>query len=256
MFFFTLQLYLFVNICLLYWPMCSTSCLCYSPICRVLSVQTNVCVRFESLLATCFALLSFLAYSSTQKMEATCSSEKSVDTQRTARRYFPGDRILLTYVVCVELLSIKLKCSDCILCVLVICRSLLSTTLFLKMTFSQIRDVTRRLQKRNHFPCLVLLSYSFLYILNKMQVDRVAYLPWYDTGHIKNDTSNNSSIVACVFITAVTFLPSRCLATIGGFLSIRCLATIKGFLPSRCLATIGDTQTASWSHKHTFIFSK
>jgi hypothetical protein len=29
--------------------------------------------------------------------------------------------------------------------------------------------------------------------------------------------SNNSSIVACVFVTAVTFLPSRCLATIRGF---------------------------------------
>jgi hypothetical protein len=45
----------------------------------------------------------------------------------------------------------------------------------------------------------------------------IAYFPWYDTGHIENNVSNNSSIVACVFVTAVTFLPSRWLATIGGF---------------------------------------
>jgi hypothetical protein len=30
-----------------------------------------------------------------------------------------------------------------------------------------------------------------------------------------NDVSNNSSIVACVFVAAVTFLPSRYLATMG-----------------------------------------
>jgi hypothetical protein len=44
----------------------------------------------------------------------------------------------------------------------------------------------------------------------------IAYFPLYDTGHIENDASSNSSIVACVIVTAVTFLPSRCLATIGG----------------------------------------
>jgi hypothetical protein len=38
-----------------------------------------------------------------------------------------------------------------------------------------------------------------------------------DTGHTENDASNNSSIVACVLVTTVTCLPSRCLATIGGF---------------------------------------
>jgi hypothetical protein len=40
----------------------------------------------------------------------------------------------------------------------------------------------------------------------------IAYFSWYNTGNIENDASNNSSIVACVFVTAVTFLPSRCLA--------------------------------------------
>jgi hypothetical protein len=36
-------------------------------------------------------------------------------------------------------------------------------------------------------------------------------------GHIENDESNSSSIVACVFIAAVTFLPSHCVATTGIF---------------------------------------
>jgi hypothetical protein len=39
----------------------------------------------------------------------------------------------------------------------------------------------------------------------------------YDTDRIENDASNNSSIVACVFVVAITFLPSRCLAAIGGY---------------------------------------
>jgi hypothetical protein len=30
----------------------------------------------------------------------------------------------------------------------------------------------------------------------------------------ENDVSNNFSIVVCIFVTAVTFLQSRCLATI------------------------------------------
>jgi hypothetical protein len=72
----------------------------------------------------------------------------------------------------------------------------------------------------------------------KFWEELIACFPWYDTGHIENDASNISSVVACVFVTAVTFLPSRRLATIGGFLPSRCLATIGGFLPSRCLATI------------------
>jgi hypothetical protein len=33
---------------------------------------------------------------------------------------------------------------------------------------------------------------------------------------IENDTSNNSFIVACVFIAKITFLRDRCLATVGG----------------------------------------
>jgi hypothetical protein len=39
-----------------------------------------------------FTLVSCLAYSSTLKMEATCSSETSADFQRTTRRYISEDR--------------------------------------------------------------------------------------------------------------------------------------------------------------------
>jgi hypothetical protein len=48
----------------------------------------------RALLATSITLISFLAYSFTLKMEAACSSETSVDTQRTTRRYIPEDRTL------------------------------------------------------------------------------------------------------------------------------------------------------------------
>jgi hypothetical protein len=34
---------------------------------------------------------------------------------------------------------------------------------------------------------------------------------------IVNEASNNCSIVASVFVAAVTFLPSLCLAIIGGY---------------------------------------
>jgi hypothetical protein len=98
-------------------------------------------------------------------------------------------------------------------------------------------------------PLLAYFSYFEQEVLDRTN-------PWCDTDHIENDASNNSSVVACVFVTAATFPPSRCLATIEGFLSCRCLATvggiltsrllakIMGLLPSRCLATIrGYTDT-------------
>jgi hypothetical protein len=62
---------------------------------------------------------------------------------------------------------------------------------------------------------------------NKFWEELISYFPWYGTGHIEN-ASDNSSIVACVFVTTVTFLPNRCLATMRGFLPSRCLATIDG----------------------------
>jgi hypothetical protein len=58
----------------------------------VSSVETS----YLSLLAIWTKLVSCLAYSSTLKMEATCSSETSVDFQRTTRRYIPEVRTLFT----------------------------------------------------------------------------------------------------------------------------------------------------------------
>jgi hypothetical protein len=46
------------------------------------------------LLATCFMLVSFSAYSSTLKMEATCSSETPADFQLTTWHYISEDRTL------------------------------------------------------------------------------------------------------------------------------------------------------------------
>jgi hypothetical protein len=40
---------------------------------------------------------------------------------------------------------------------------------------------------------------------------------FYDMARIDSDASNNSSIVACLFVAAVTNLPSRCLANRGGY---------------------------------------
>jgi hypothetical protein len=51
----------------------------------------------------------------------------------------------------------------------------------------------------------------------KFWEELIAYFPSYDTGRIEN-VSNNSSVVACVFVAAVTFLPSRYLTMTSGFL--------------------------------------
>jgi hypothetical protein len=45
----------------------------------------------QVLLASSFMLASCFAYSSTQKMEATCSSETSLDYQRNTRNYILED---------------------------------------------------------------------------------------------------------------------------------------------------------------------
>jgi hypothetical protein len=48
----------------------------------------------QALLYTCFTLVSNMSHSSTLKMEATYSSETSVDIQWTIWRYIPEDRTL------------------------------------------------------------------------------------------------------------------------------------------------------------------
>jgi hypothetical protein len=47
-----------------------------------------------ALLTACFMLVSCLAYSSTLKMEMTCSSEASVGFQQPTQRYIPDVRTL------------------------------------------------------------------------------------------------------------------------------------------------------------------
>jgi hypothetical protein len=86
--------------------------------------------------------------------------------------------------------------------------------------------------------CYLLIRQALKYN-KKFLEELIAYFPWYDTDHNEIDASNNSSIVACLFVTRVTLLPSRCLATIGGFLPSRCQAMIGEFLPSCCVATMG-----------------
>jgi hypothetical protein len=71
-----------------------SSIFCNITPCNPLLVDWRFGGTSADLLATCFMLVSFLAYSSTVNMEATCSSETSVEFQRTTRRYIPEDRDL------------------------------------------------------------------------------------------------------------------------------------------------------------------
>jgi hypothetical protein len=56
--------------------------------------QGESCWQGEFSFPPSFTLVSCWAYSSTLKMEATCSSETSVGFQRTTRHYFPEDSTL------------------------------------------------------------------------------------------------------------------------------------------------------------------
>jgi hypothetical protein len=57
------------------------------------------CCIYVTLLATCFMLVSCMAYFSTLKMEATCSSETPVDFQRTTRCYIPATIIFILNII-------------------------------------------------------------------------------------------------------------------------------------------------------------
>jgi hypothetical protein len=70
--------------------------------------MSQVTQQHEDLFASCFTLLSCLAYSSTRKMEAIRSSSPLADFQRSTRRYIPGGRILHNYR-CENLRSYKHK---------------------------------------------------------------------------------------------------------------------------------------------------
>jgi hypothetical protein len=70
------------------------------------SVSKNKPSKKPNLLATCFTLISCLAYSPILKMETAYSSETSVDFQQNTRRYIPEDIILLNHS-CENLKSYK-----------------------------------------------------------------------------------------------------------------------------------------------------
>jgi uncharacterized membrane protein len=50
--------------------------------------KNQLCNPAKVRLAACFAMVSYLAYTSAQKVETICSFETSVDFHRTTRRYF------------------------------------------------------------------------------------------------------------------------------------------------------------------------
>jgi hypothetical protein len=77
----------------------------------------------------------------------------------------------------------------------------------------------------------------------KFWEELIAYFPWYDTDLTENDMSNNSSIVACAFVTAAK-LPSND----GGIFIEPLPSNDKGIFtePSRYLARI-----KRYTHRHT-----
>jgi hypothetical protein len=62
----------------------------------------------ETSLPSAFTLIYCSAYFSTMKMEAICSSETSIDTQWTTRRYIPEDGTLQN-VIKLERIYLKVK---------------------------------------------------------------------------------------------------------------------------------------------------
>jgi hypothetical protein len=68
----------------------------FTVVTKSLSNGTEHCDEKPYKLAACFIIVSGLAYSSTLKIEATFSSEKSLDFQRTTRRYIQKREICIT----------------------------------------------------------------------------------------------------------------------------------------------------------------
>jgi hypothetical protein len=63
----------------------------------------------------------------------------------------------------------------------------------------------------------------------KFWEELITYFLWYDMDHIENDVSNSYSIVPCLIVAAVTFLPSRSPVTIGWY-TYRCREWRDGFM--------------------------
>jgi hypothetical protein len=66
----------------------------HSCIQHVIDFLLNTTETSSAWLATCFTLVSCFVYSSTLKLEATCSSEMSSEFQQTTWHYIPEDRIV------------------------------------------------------------------------------------------------------------------------------------------------------------------
>jgi hypothetical protein len=71
---------------------------CITP-CRPVKVNRSFGLSARAPLATCFMLGSSLAYSSTLTMEATYSSETSVDFERITRRYISKERTVHMFII-------------------------------------------------------------------------------------------------------------------------------------------------------------
>jgi hypothetical protein len=64
-----------------------------------LTVRSAQHIAIWSYISPAFTLVSSAAYFSTLKMEAISSSETSVDTQRTTRRYIPEDGTIYIAII-------------------------------------------------------------------------------------------------------------------------------------------------------------
>jgi hypothetical protein len=117
------------------------------------------------LLATCFTVVSCLAYS-TLKMEATRSSETSVDFQRTTRHYIPEERTLYNHgVTCLFSFWNQSKlypysCIESTYCYIAVTQGLIA--------YSYI-EVTRKFHAYSHVKlslwCTLVLIFKSLWII-------------------------------------------------------------------------------------------
>jgi hypothetical protein len=74
------------------------------------------------------------------------------------------------------------------------------------------------LKKERFSPYITLRCYQSIWIRHKTRNSGKNNSPTsilYDKDRIENDSSKSSPIFTCVFVAAVKFLPSRCLATVG-----------------------------------------
>jgi hypothetical protein len=76
-------------------------------------------IKFDTLLAACFILMSHLLYCLTLKKVASCSSESSVDFKGTAQRYIPEDRNFHSHRCGNLKFEIYFKSSDRLCCLVV-----------------------------------------------------------------------------------------------------------------------------------------